>query len=71
MANLNIKLEKSHQVCLAKNIINSKEKPVMLPILFLVEILKSNALTECYTKTDEALLNKLRANAANAKPHVE
>ncbi|CAF3994114.1 unnamed protein product [Rotaria sp. Silwood2] len=33
-------------------------------------ILQSNSASECYIKTDEGLLNKLRSNAANAKSHI-
>ncbi|CAF1129647.1 unnamed protein product [Rotaria sordida] len=33
-------------------------------------ILQPNSASECYTKTDEELLNKLRSNAANAKSHI-
>ncbi|CAF3550873.1 unnamed protein product [Rotaria sp. Silwood1] len=33
-------------------------------------ILQPNSASECYNKTDEGLLNKLRSNAANAKSYV-
>lgn len=32
-------------------------------------ILQPNAMSECYTRTDDDVLNKLRARAANAKMH--
>jgi hypothetical protein len=34
-----------------------------------LEILQPNSSSECYTRTNEELLNKLRALAANAKTH--
>lgn len=39
--------------------------------ILLLEKLQPNSSSECYVKTDEALLNKLRSSAANVKPSVE
>ncbi|CAF2837681.1 unnamed protein product [Rotaria sp. Silwood2] len=35
------------------------------------EKLQPNSTSECYTKTNEELLNRLRSNAANVKPNVD
>jgi len=37
---------------------------------FFVEKLQPNSISECYIKTNEELLNKLRSSAANVKPDV-
>ncbi len=35
-----------------------------------LETLQSNSTSECYIKTNEAVLKKLRTNAAKVKPNV-
>jgi hypothetical protein len=50
-------------------IVNNSTKNVK-KIRFYLGILQPNSTSECYTRTNEELLNKLRSNAAKAKPHV-
>jgi hypothetical protein len=39
-------------------------------IVLYLEILQPNSVSECYIRTNNELLNKLRSSAANAKSHV-